>query len=402
MERKLVELLSVAQAMDLVLGYAGHFGTEQVSLAEASGRILQQTICAERAQPPYDRVMMDGIAYRYGTGPVLGCQGIQRAGVPGQALPEGNACLEVMTGAVLPPGADTVVPVERLVRDGRHIRFEDGYAPEKGQFIHRKGSDCGAGHELLAPGLRLNGPALAVLAGNGHATVEVSSIPSIGIIATGDELVEVGASVRDWEIRRSNEYALTGALASRGFTRLERSVVPDDLAETMLALEKQLARHDVLVLSGGVSMGQFDHVPKALMKLGVERVFHKVAQRPGKPLWFGVGPEGQRVFGLPGNPVSATCCATRYVIPMLLAAQGVERPETYSVELTVDAARVATLTRYLPVRVTHDGSGRALATPYPMPTSGDFSFLAATDGFVELAPGKDAAPAGSHAVFHGW
>ncbi|KXV33594.1 molybdopterin biosynthesis protein MoeA [Gluconobacter thailandicus] len=402
MERKLVELLSVTQAMDLVLGYAGHFGTEQVSLAEASGRILQQTICAERAQPPYDRVMMDGIAYRYGTGPVLGCQGIQRAGVPGQALPEGNACLEVMTGAVLPPGADTVVPVERLVRDGKHIRFEDGYAPENGQFIHRKGADCVAGHELLAPGLRLNGPALAVLAGNGHATVEVSSIPSIGIIATGDELVEVGASVRDWEIRRSNEYALTGALASRGFTRLERSVVPDDLAETMLALEKQLARHDVLVLSGGVSMGQFDHVPKALMKLGVERVFHKVAQRPGKPLWFGVGPEGQRVFGLPGNPVSATCCATRYVVPMLLAAQGVERPETYSVELTVDAARVATLTRYLPVRVTHDGSGRALATPYPMPTSGDFSFLAATDGFVELAPGEGAAPAGSHAVFHVW
>ncbi|UMM08945.1 molybdopterin molybdotransferase MoeA [Gluconobacter frateurii] len=398
----MAELLSVAQAMGLVLGYAGHFGTEQVPLAEASGRILRQTICAERAQPPYDRVMMDGIAYRYGAGPVLGCQGIQRAGVSGQALPEGNACLEVMTGAVLPLGADTVVPVERLLRDGKHIRFEDGYAPEKGQFVHRKGSDCSMGHKLLGSGLRLNGPALAVLAGNGHATVEVSRIPSIGIVATGDELVEVGGPVRDWEIRRSNEYALTGALASRGFTRIERSVVPDDLAETMLALEKQLARHDVLVLSGGVSMGQFDHVPKALMKLGVERVFHKVAQRPGKPLWFGVGPEGQRVFGLPGNPVSATCCATRYVIPMLLAAQGVERPETYSVELVADAARVSTLTRYLPVRVTHDGSGRALATPYPMPTSGDFSFLAATDGFVELAPGEDAALAGSHAVFHGW
>ncbi|GBR13195.1 molybdopterin molybdotransferase MoeA [Gluconobacter frateurii] len=398
----MAELLSVAQAMGLVLGYAGHFGTEQVPLAEASGRILRQTICAERAQPPYDRVMMDGIAYRYGAGPVLGCQGIQRAGVPGQALPEGNACLEVMTGAVLPLGADTVVPVERLLRDGKHIRFEDGYAPEKGQFVHRQGSDCSMGHELLGSGLRLNGPALAVLAGNGHATVEVSRVPSIGIVATGDELVEVGGPVRDWEIRRSNEYALTGALVSRGFTRIERSVVPDDLAETMLALEKQLSRHDVLVLSGGVSMGQFDHVPKALMKLGVERVFHKVAQRPGKPLWFGVGPEGQRVFGLPGNPVSATCCATRYVIPMLLAAQGLKRPETYSVELAADAARVSTLTRYLPVRVTRDGSGRALATPYPMPTSGDFSFLAATDGFVELAPGEDAAPVGSHAVFHGW
>lgn len=398
----MVELLSVTQAMDLVLGYAGHFGTEYVPLAESSGRILQQVVRAERAQPPYDRVMMDGIAYRHGAGPVLGCYGVQRAGVPAHVLPEGNVCLDVMTGAVLPEGADTVVPVERLVRDGDRVRFEEGYIPEKGQFIHRKGSDCAKEHELLKPGLRLNGPALAVLAGNGHASVEVSRIPSIGIIATGDELVEVGASVRDWEIRRSNEYALTGALISRGFTRLERSVVPDDLAETMLALEKQLARHNVLVLSGGVSMGQFDHVPKALMKLGVERVFHKVAQRPGKPLWFGVGPDGQRVFGLPGNPVSATCCATRYLIPMLLAAQGVERPETYTVELATPATRVPTLTRYLPVKVEHDMIGRAMATPYPMPTSGDFSFLAATDGFVELAAGKEAAPAGTHAVFHGW
>ncbi|MBS1050405.1 molybdopterin molybdotransferase MoeA [Gluconobacter japonicus] len=402
MEQKLVELLSVAQAVELVLGYAGHFGTEQVPLAEASGRILQQTISAERAQPPYDRVMMDGIAYRYGTGSVLECRGVQRAGVPGQELAEGAVCLDVMTGAVLPQGADTVVPVERLLRNGKQVQFEEGYTPEKGQFIHRKGSDCAAGHELLSQGLRLNGPALAVLAGNGHATVEVAALPSIGIIATGDELVDVDASVRDWEIRRSNEYALTGALVSRGFTRLERSVVPDDLARTILALEKQLARHDVLVLSGGVSMGQFDHVPKALMKLGVERVFHKVAQRPGKPLWFGVGPEGQRVFGLPGNPVSATCCATRYVIPMLLAGQGVVRPETYSVQLAAEASRVSTLTRYLPVRITHDESGRAMAMPHPMPTSGDFSFLAATDGFVELAPGEGLAPAGSHAVFHGW
>ncbi len=402
MERKLVELLSVAQAVDLVLGYAGHFGTEHVPLAEASGRILQQSVHAERDQPPYDRVMMDGVAYRYGAGAVLGCHGVQRAGIPARPLPDGATCLDVMTGAVLPEGADTVVPVERLIRDGKHVHFEAGYEPQKGQFVHLKGSDCEAGHELLKPGLRLNGPALAVLAGNGYPTVEVSKVPSIGIVATGDELVDVGATVQSWEIRRSNEYALTGALASRGFTRLERSVVPDDLAETMLALEKQLARHEVLILSGGVSMGQFDHVPKALTKLGVERVFHKVAQRPGKPLWFGVGPEGQRVFGLPGNPVSATCCATRYVIPMLLAGQGVNRPETYSVKLDADAARVSTLTRYLPVRVRHDASGQAWATPYPMPTSGDFSFLAATDGFVELAPGDVAAPAGSHAVFHGW
>ncbi|MBF0859837.1 molybdopterin molybdotransferase MoeA [Gluconobacter sp. LMG 31484] len=396
------ELLSVTRAMELVLDYAGSFGTETVDLTMAAGRILQQTIRAERAQPPYDRVMMDGIAFRHGTGPTLVSHGIQRAGAPGQPLPEGHVCLEVMTGAVLPEGADTVVPVERLVREGRLMRFEDGYEPRKGQFIHRRGSDCAAGTELLTPGCRLDGPALAVLAGNGHAHVTVSRIPSIGIIATGDELVDVSAPVRDWEIRRSNEYALTGALLSRGFNCIERSVVPDDLAETIVALREQLSRHDVLILSGGVSMGAFDHVPKALSKIGVERVFHKVAQRPGKPLWFGVGPEGQRVFGLPGNPVSATTCGVRYVMPMLLAGQGLCRPEPYTVMLDAEADLIPTLTRFLPVKVRHDATGQALATPCPMPTSGDFSFLASTDGFVELPRGDGIAPRGTAAMFHGW
>ncbi|GBR70454.1 molybdopterin molybdotransferase MoeA [Gluconobacter kanchanaburiensis] len=396
------DLLSVTRAMELVLGYAGTFGTETVDLEMAAGRVLQQTIRAERAQPPYDRVMMDGIAFRYGSDLPLLSHGTQRAGAPGQALPEGAACLDVMTGAVLPEGADTVVPVERLVRDGRMVRFEDGYEPRQGQFIHRRGSDCAAGTELLSGGRRLDGPALAVLAGNGHAQVSVSRIPSIGIVATGDELVDVGGPVRDWEIRRSNEYALTGALLSRGFNCIERSVVPDDLPLMMAALREQLSRHDVLILSGGVSMGAFDHVPRALSKLGVERVFHKVAQRPGKPLWFGVGPEGQRVFGLPGNPVSATTCGVRYVMPMLLAGQGLCRGKTHAVRLKAEAELIPTLTRFLPVRVGHDETGQAVAIPYPMPTSGDFSFLAATDGFVELPRGEGMAPRGTVALFHGW
>ncbi|WP_040509362.1 molybdopterin molybdotransferase MoeA [Gluconobacter morbifer] len=395
-------LLSVAQAVDLVLEYAGNFGTERIPLAEAGGRILQQVVRAERAQPPYDRVMMDGIAFRSGSGPVLVVHGTQRAGAPGQPLPEGNACLEVMTGAVLPEGTDTVVPVERLVRDGRQITFEAGYQPHAGQFIHRRGSDCAAGTELLLPGLRLNGPALAVLACNGYAEVEVSRIPSIGIVSTGDELADVEGPVQDWQIRRSNEYAIIGALTSRRFNRIEQSVVSDDLAETIVALREQLQRHDVLVLSGGVSMGAFDHVPKALSRSGVEKVFHKVAQRPGKPLWFGVGSEGQRVFGLPGNPVSAVSCAIRYVMPMLLAGQGLSRPEPYMVELDAETEQSATLVRFLPVRIRHDASGCALATPCPMPTSGDFSFLAGTDGFVELPRGEGVAAAGTHAVFHGW
>ncbi|GBD56664.1 molybdopterin molybdotransferase MoeA [Gluconobacter wancherniae] len=396
------ELLSVAQAVDLVLRYAGDFGTETVSIEAASGRVLRQSVRAERPQPPYDRVMMDGIAMRCGSGPDLPCEGVLRAGGAPVSLRDGRGCIEVMTGSVLPEGTDTVVPIERLSRHGKILRLESGYTPQKGQFIHRRASDCEAGTELLSRGVRLGGPALAVLAANGCASVEVSRIPSIGIISTGDELVDVDAPVRGWEIRRSNEYAITGSLCSRGFTRLERSIVPDDLEATTKALEAQLSRHDVLVLSGGVSMGIFDHVPKALGRLGVERVFHKVAQRPGKPLWFGIGPEGQQVFGLPGNPVSATSCGVRYVVPLLLAGQGLRSDGTYPVILESATDRIPTLTRFLPVSLRHDDEGRVLATSRPMSTSGDFSHLASTDGFVELDPGQEQAPAGTRAVFHAW
>ncbi|QDH17336.1 molybdopterin molybdotransferase MoeA [Swingsia samuiensis] len=403
MEQNLQELLSVQKAEKLVLGYACPFGTERISLPEASGRILRQTIKAERAQPPYDRVMMDGVAYRYvADRREFLCHGVQRAGKPPKILPDGASCIEVMTGAVLPEGADVVVPVERIIKEGKHIRLQEGYYPEKGQFIHVKAADCKAGSELLKSGARLNAPALGVLAGNGYAEVEVSRIPSIALVSTGDELVDVGAAVKTWQIRRSNEYALMGVLAEKGLTKVERFVIRDELSETIAQLQNILERHDVIILSGGVSMGAFDYVPTALAKLRVEKVFHKVAQRPGKPLWFGVGPEGQRVFGLPGNPVSALSCAARYILPMLKTALCYAEVAAYPVEMTESVNLVPEMARFLPVKISHDQTGKLLAHPRPIATSGDFNFLAETDGIVELPPGVGRFDAGGHALFYEW
>ena len=214
-----------------------------------------------------------------------------------------------MTGAVMPTGCDTVIPVEQTRRDADAIHVTPDYEPTRGQFIHRRGTDCAAGVTLIEPGAVLRSPEMAVIAANGYASVQVARTPRITLIATGDELVDVDAPVAPWQIRRSNDRALAAMLASRGSARRAPGTrFSDERPALVAAIAQQLASRDVLILSGGVSMGQRDFVPGVLQELGVERVFHKIAQRPGKPMWFGIGPRGQAVFALPGNPVSALVC----------------------------------------------------------------------------------------------
>ncbi len=230
-----------------------------------------------------------------------------------------------MTGAVLPQGCDCVVPVERLrVEDGFAI-VDDDVPVEPFLNVHTRGLDAREGDMLLARGTSLGAPELAVLASAGLPRADVRIEPRILIAATGDELVAPDQPIAAWQVRRSNSYALRGALNLRGHQRVAEDHLPDDHAVLAERLAAHLATHDVIVLTGGVSMGRYDHVPSVLRQLGVQEVFHKVAQRPGKPIWFGIGPTGQTVFGLPGNPVSALVCLLRYVVPALAAMAGVTR-----------------------------------------------------------------------------
>ena len=172
----------------------------------------------------------------------------------------------------------------------------------------------------------------------------------------------------------------------RGFLRVRDDHALDTEANLHQRLSEHLSASDVLILSGGVSKGKFDLVPKVLKQLGIEEVFHQVAQRPGKPMWFGVGPQGQVVFGLPGNPVSTLVCLVRYVIPAMATAMGAHR-SLQKVALAAPVTWQLALTQFLPVAITGDELGRLWATPRPTNTSGDFLSLTVTDGFVELPPG---------------
>ncbi len=400
----MTELISVAEAQALIAAHMPSFGSEPVPLAQAAGRILRAPLHAEHDHPPFDRVMMDGIAVRWQPSlpRAFALGGTQLAGMAVQSLEAGDACLEVTTGAIVPLGCDCVIPVEQTLRDGNHYRLTEGYQPLQGQFIHVRGSDCVAGALLLEAGTRIGAPEMALLAANGMARVSVGGMPSIAIVSTGDELVAVDAALGEGQIRRSNDVAMAAALRLHGFDRVVLKHVVDDAAMTRDVLADLLRSHDVLILSGGVSMGQRDYVPAALDALGVRRVFHRIAQKPGKPMWFGVGPQQQAVFALPGNPVSALVCAIRYVRPALLASMGkaAEPGEVVCLETAADTNPA--LTCFVPVHVQSDPSGRLMARPVPSRTSGDFSSLPRTHGVVELPPAASKAHAGTVASLYRW
>jgi molybdopterin molybdotransferase len=306
-----------------------------------------------------------------------------------------------MTGAVLPPGADAVVQVEKLTVDGDVARL----APDAdvGPFVnvHRRGSDARAGDRVLAAGTALRAPEIAIVASAGRTGIEVSRPPSIVVISTGGELVEPGAPLADWQVRRSNAHGLVAAFRLRGHAAVADDHVRDDPAEIRDRLAAHLARHDVLVLSGGVSAGKFDHVPKVLESLGVRPVFHRVAQRPGKPLWFGVAPGGRAVFGLPGNPVSTLVCLVRYVLPALARLAGLVPAAPLHLPLAAPVKPLAGLTQFVPVLLESEPGTVTHARPRPTAGSGDFGALAGTDGFVELAPER-AWQRGDVVPFHAW
>jgi molybdopterin molybdotransferase len=399
-------MISASAAERLIRTRMGEFDVENRSIDGAAGCLLRQSIVAERDQPPFDRVTMDGMAIRFedfsrGTRR-FDIAGMQAAGMAPMSIDQAGACVEVMTGAVMPDGCDTVIAVEQTRREGSQLIVAAGYEPQRGQFIHRRGSDCRAGDTLIEAGARLRAPEIAVIAANGYGSVDVSSSPRVTILATGDELVDVDAPVAAWQIRRSNDRALGALLASRGLDDVRLEHVTDDRDVLKAAIAQQLDTRDVLILSGGVSMGQRDFVPGVLDELGVQRVFHKIAQRPGKPMWFGVGPQGQAVFALPGNPVSVLVCATRYVMPALLGAMGRTAPAPTCVALAAPIDFAAALTYFVPVRMQPDAAGLPVAMPMPTQTSGDFSALTQTDGFVELPPERSHFPAGFIATYYSW
>ena len=386
-------MTDVAEAEAMIRARMPRFPAETVPLDACGGRTLATTVRAERDQPPFDRVTMDGIAIAHADWAsgvrrfqVLGLQG---AGAPPVPITRPGDCVRIMTGAACPPGADTIIPVERLELQGSVATVAAADVAAR-QFIHARGSDRGAGEVLLGPGARLGPAEVAVLASVGIAAVSVSAVPRVAAISTGDELVDPGEPVEPYQVRSSNDFAIEASLHRSGLARVTRTRLKDDPEAMLTAIRSLHESHDALILSGGVSMGDFDFVPGVLESLGAEVVFHRIRQKPGRPMWFGLSRAGKPIFALPGSPVSTLVCLTRYIAPALRYAAGLieDPPERVRLTERVDGPD---LTYFLPVKLSWSDAGVALAEPRPTNTSGDFVSLAGTDGFVELPAGKHAA-----------
>lgn len=370
-------MITVSQAEALVLKAAKLLPAEVCSLKQAGGRVLREDIHADRDQPAFDKATMDGIAFAYSAWAKgrreFEVEGMAAAGDAPKRLKDSSHCLQIMTGAVVPQGCDCLAPVEYVRFSGKTAVLKDGGVFKADEFIRARGADAKKGDLILKAGVRLMPPQVGIAASFGKKSVKVSRRPSIAIIATGNELVDVGRPLKVHQTRLSNSYALESLFVQSGLATAQMFHLPDDPKILESRIRHILKTFDILVLSGGVSMGELDYVPAILNKLKIRNIFHKVAQRPGKPLWFGKSAKGQAVFGLPGNPNSTLICAYRYVVPFLAKCAGL-RFKKQTVTLTQKETLKSGLTLFFAVKdgaVVHTGG------------SGNFAGLADTDGFIE-------------------
>lgn len=398
-------MLTAAEATKAILAAVNTLESEMVSLAAATGRVLAQSVKAERDQPPFNRVMMDGIAIAYAEfadgNRSFQIQSTQAAGDPAQTLKPAHA-IEIMTGASLPAGADCIIPVERITVNESGAHVEANYATSEQQFVHAAGSDHKKDTELLQPGTRISPMDIAIIASCDLADVSVAKQPRMSVISTGNELIAAGEAIAAHQIRLSNGPAIVAMLEENGYADATHEHLVDEPELLRERIAQHLQHADVLILSGGVSMGRADYVPQVLHDLGVEVTFHKISQRPGKPMWFGMGPDGQAVFALPGNPVSTLVCARQYVIPALRHMSGMAAAAPQFASLTTEVTFKPQLTNFLPVKLISNAAGNVLAMPVHTNTSGDFASLSGTDGYVELALEQSDFKTGTTVPLHRW
>jgi len=379
-------MVTVAEASTLVLANARSPKVSQVSVDASVGRVLAETVFADRDLPPIDRVTMDGIALLYSewaTGRKnFDIEGIQAAGVPPLTLTHPQRCIEVMTGAGLPAGTDTVVPYEEVRIEGRNADvLADRLA--LGQNLHRRGSDAQHGAVLLPSGTLISPAEVALLATVGKSVVRVYDYPSTAVVSSGDELVAVNEVPAPHQVRRSNTYAILSAMRQMGWSATAFHL-PDDKEVITAQLKHILAGYDTVILSGGVSKGKFDFIPEALERNGILKQFHRVNQRPGKPFWFGTSTDGTKtVFALPGNPVSTYLCFYRYVRPWVMKCQGVHDAPRFAV-LAEDFSTPLGTTYFLQVGIRNE-RGVLMAYPDAGGGSGDLANLKDVSGFLEIS-----------------
>jgi molybdopterin molybdotransferase len=381
----------ITAKLDALLQRLRAVPTHFAPLGECSGRFLAEPVRAFRDSPAVDVSAMDGYAFRMEDAPrgTLPVSGIASAGAAPLKCIAGHA-IRIFTGGAVPDGADCVVPREWCTELQDRVDLSKAMKSLRpGLNIRRRGENGSRGTVVLEPGTLLNAPAISALVSLSESvSVSVFEPVRIAILNTGDELFEPDTSIQDWQIRDSNGPFLASMLANCSWARTTRAKVPDDPEQIRLAISKSLEHADAVLVTGGVSMGDTDYVPQGVVHCGGEVIFHRIPIRPGKPLLGAVGPQGQLVLGMPGNPVSVAVTFRRYALPLLCSMAGATFANETVVRVPVHCDDPKTLELLWFRLVKLDGSGTA--TLLSNQGSGDIIALAKSDGFVEIPPGVES------------
>lgn len=413
-------MIPVSEALRIVLERTAEAPPEEVPISRAAGRVLRETVRADRDFPPFDRAAVDGYAVRaadLASGEArLRVSGLSRAGRSPRFVVRPGRAAAVMTGAPMPRGADTAIPVEHTEEEGGFVSWPSSWPrpgpgaagaapagaaaspPAAGSRITRRGAEAAAGSRLLAPGARLTAAGVGLLAAVGRTRVSVGRRPSAAVVSTGDELAHPSARrIGPARIRDANSWLLAARCRACGLETRRLGIVRDE-PEALAAAIRRGLEAEMLFLSGGVSAGRFDHVEEVLAAAGVRLLITAVAIRPGKPFVFGAAePPGKTlVFALPGNPASALTTFEVFAAPAIRRFEGLSAPEPAPVRASLGGALPAAGPRraYLPARLTAGPDGSPEVFPIRSRGSGDLSALALANGLVILPEGRGPARPG--------
>jgi molybdopterin molybdotransferase len=401
------KLTPYSKAIAMVLNSASPVSIVKMPLKKAAGLVLRKPVRGDRPLPPFNRSAMDGYAvkcadFKNGIAKLTQAGVLEAGSIWKGRLGKGQ-CIKIMTGAPLPDGAEAVVKVEQSRPSGNEIELRE---PAVGKWlnVHRKGADSKKGELLLKKGSLLTPGAMAVAASVGATTLAVTRRITVTVVTTGSELIPPEKKPTPSQIRDSNLYFLISRLSEIGWVKAASGgIVKDDPDKFKKAITGAIAKSDLVIITGGVSMGDTDYTHRVLKEIGVIKKFHKAAIRPGKPVWFGT--EGKTlVFGLPGNPVSVAVTFHEFVLPALRKMAGLSGGDARSASIRLPLAK--------PIRKKHGlrefrvgiftDEGGAVAAVSSYQGSGDFVSASKSDGVIVLPEKERELKAGEPVEFHPW
>ena len=395
-------MISVSEAQDLVRKNGLSLKTELISLENSLGRILAEEVRADRDYPPFNRSAMDGFALRsaeFHPDKVYEVVDTLFAGDFRERKYAEGEVIKIMTGAPVPEFFDAVIKVEDAEKTGERVSFSLN-SVKAFENIARQGEDLKRGEVALQKGQRISPPEIALLASLGKSTLSVYKSPKVAVISTGDEVKAVGEPVLRHQIRNSNGPVLSAFFKRFGVEQVSSFLVDDKPEHLRAILQKALA-YDMVVLSGGVSMGDADYVPETLLALGVGKIFHKVSLKPGKPVWFGRKLNGPVVFGLPGNPFSSQVTFKLFIEPLLRESFRLKPLQPVLFPSAFTREKKMGLDEFLPAVIIEE-DGRSKVQLCFFNGSGDITATAMSEGLVVHPAGKDSVGKDEMLAFYPW